>query len=119
MIANIVFLIHLFIVLFVALTPFIGTQDMMFLNFAFMFGILMHWIGSNSTCCLTVLEQYLRGETDPEQTFMGKIMGPVYTFGNEKFITQFGLFILMMITLYKLNWSTLSKIKTAWSQMTS
>lgn len=117
--ANIIFIIHLLTVVFVALTPFVGTQDAMFLNFIFMSGILVHWIGSDSTCCLTVLEQYLRGETDPEQTFMGKIMGPVYTFGNEKFVTQFGLFLLMMVTLYRLDGSTLSKIRTVWSQVTS
>jgi hypothetical protein len=117
--ANTIFVIHLLIVLFVFLTPFIGTQDAMFLNFMFMSAILMHWIGSDSTCCLTVLEQYLRDETDPEQTFMGKIMGPVYTFGNEKFLTQLGLFLLMMITLYRLDGSTLSKIRTVLSRVTS
>jgi hypothetical protein len=117
--ANIIFVIHLLTVLFVVLTPFIGTQDAMFLDFMFMSGILVHWIGSDSTCCLTVLEQYLRGETDPEQTFMGKIMGPVYTFGNHKFVTQLGLFLLMMLTLYRLDGSTLSKIMTVWSRTTS
>lgn len=117
--ANIIFVIHLFIILFVALTPFFGNQDMLFINFMFMSGVLLHWIGSDSTCCLTVLEQYLRGETDPEQTFMGKIMGPVYTFGNEKFITQLALFLLMMLTLYKLDWSTLSRIKSVLYRMTS
>lgn len=117
--ANIIFVIHLLIVLFIVLTPFIGSQDMLFLNFMFMSGILLHWIGSDSTCCLTVLEQYLRGERDPEKTFAGKIMMPVYTFGNEKFVTQVALFLLMMLTLYKLDWSTLSKIKTVLFRMTS
>lgn len=117
--ANIIFLIHLLTVLFVVITPFTGIQDAMFLDFMFMSGILVHWIGSDSTCCLTVLEQYLRDETDPEQTFMGKIMGPVYTFGNQKFVTQLGLFLLMMITLYRLDGSTLSKIRTVLSRTTS
>ena len=119
MIANIVFVIHLLIVPFVALAPFVGTQDMLFMDFIFMSGVLVHWIGSDSTCCLTVLEQYLRGETDPKQTFMGKIMGPVYPFGNEKIATQLGLFLLMMITLYRLDGSTLVKIKTVLQQVAS
>ena len=117
--ANLIFLIHLAIVLFVVLAPFLGRQETILMNFVFMFGILLHWAGSDSTCCLTVLEQYLRGETDPSRTFFGRIMIPVYSFGNEKLVTQAGLMFLMLFSLYRLDTSTLSRIKSTLLRLTS
>lgn len=108
--ANMIFVIHLLIMLFVILVPFFGNQDLLFLNFAMMLGILVHWMGSDSTCCLTILEQKLRGESDPTKTFFGKVMMPVYTFGNDTLVTQIGLFVLLMVNLYKLDASTPRRI---------
>jgi hypothetical protein len=58
---------------------------------------------NDTTCALTLLEKVVRGETDDKRTFFGRVMGPVYSFGSEKLTTQIALFILIMITLYKLD----------------
>jgi hypothetical protein len=100
---DVILFIHLFILIFVLVIPFSGNQPLLLLNFALLMAIAFHWIMNDTTCALTLLEKVVRGETDDKRTFFGRVMGPVYSFGSEKLTTQVVLFILIMITLYKLD----------------
>jgi len=100
---DLILYIHLFILIFVILVPFTNSQPLLLVNLALMGAIAFHWATNNTTCALTMLEKVLRGETDDTRTFFGRVMGPVYTTGKEKFTTQLGLFVLICLTLYKLD----------------
>lgn len=100
-VANIIYFVHLLLLLFVVFAPFSSNQKVLTIEMALLIAIMFHWITNNHVCCLTEFEKILRDETDDENTFFGKIMKPVYTFGKDSQVTQVALFILMMITLYK------------------
>jgi hypothetical protein len=51
------------------------------------------------------MEKLLTGKTQDEETFIGKIVSPVYKFktkGEEMLFTWLGLISLWLITLFKL-----------------
>jgi len=97
--ADIIFLLHILIFLFVVLVPFFGSPLLILLNLIFMIGILFHWILGSDVCALTVLESHLRGQPMTE-TFFGRLFGPMYRidFKTSKIL----LLILILISIKKL-----------------
>lgn len=101
LVADIIYIVHLLVLLFVIIAPFTSNQKVLTIEMALLITIMFHWITNNQVCCLTEFEKILRNEKDDGNTFFGKIMGPVYSFGKDSQVTQVILFVLMMITLYK------------------
>lgn len=101
LIANLIFMLHVLIFLFVVTVPFIGSDMLVLLNLVFMLGILVHWICNNNICVLTVIEKHIRGTPDDTQTFFGKLFGGVYTFGKDSKISWWILSFLILLSLYK------------------
>ncbi len=100
--ADVIFLIHILIFVFLLIAPFSTNHRILLVELVFIIGILIHWWFGNSECCLTVLEKHLRNETDDTKTIFGRIFGTVYTFGNDKSIVQWGLYVLFLIALYRI-----------------
>lgn len=100
-VANILFILHIFIFLFVVVTPFTNYDILILLNMVFMMGIFLHWIVNNNICALTVLEKKLRGKENDEETFFGKLFGHVYTFGKDEKISWVILIGLILFSLLK------------------
>ena len=101
LIADILFLIHIAIFLFVVITPFTEYPILVLLNLVFMLGILAHWIANNNMCVLTLLEKKMRGTEDDHETFFGKLFGKVYTFGKDERLSWVILLILILFSLIK------------------
>ena len=60
--------------------------------------IMAHWITNQSVCALTELEKFLSGKTCDDDTFIGKIVGPVYKFRTAR---EENLFVwTFLITLW-------------------
>ena len=108
-------LIHLLLVLFVALTPFIGTNYFRLLHFITVPFIMLHWICNDNTCVLTVVERFLRkkvygeGKKDKveEDCFTCKLIEPVYdfkknyqAFSNSIYIITIGLWLITATRFY-------------------
>jgi hypothetical protein len=100
-IANLIFILHVLIFLFVVTVPFIGPDMLVLMNLVFMLGILVHWICNNNICVLTVIEKSIRGTPHDDQTFFGKLFGGVYTFGKDSRISWWILCFLILFSLYK------------------
>lgn len=100
-VANLIYIIHFAVLGFVVLAPFSSNQKILTIEMALLLTIMFHWITNNQVCCLTEFEKILRDETDDGNTFFGRIMGPVYSFGKDSQVTQILLFILIMVTLYR------------------
>jgi hypothetical protein len=100
--ANIIAFLHLFFVIFVVVTPFITSNTavgsisaesgnttvssisaesgntLILLFYCFIvFSVMFHWITNNHGCVLTLIESKLRNK-QPTQTFMGRLISPVY-----------------------------------------
>ena len=76
--ANIIWLIHLIIVLFMLLAPFSKIPALLILHITASGSLLMHWYFNSDICSLSLLESNLRG-LHYKETFMNSIIGPVYT----------------------------------------
>lgn len=100
-VADIIFILHILIFLFVLFVPFIGSDYLVLLNLVFMIGILIHWICNNNICVLTVIEKSIRGTPHDTQTFFGKLFGGVYTIGKDSKISWWVLSFLILLSLYK------------------
>jgi hypothetical protein len=100
--ADVILLIHMLIFVFLLLAPFSTSHRILLIELVFILGILTHWWFNNSECCLTILEKRLRNEPDDSKTIFGQIFGTVYTFGNDKLISQWGLYVLFLIALYRI-----------------
>ena len=65
--------------------------------------IFYHWSVNDDTCALTQMEMYVTGN-DKEETFFGRIMGPIYkmedTDANKLLKTV--MFALWMLVQYRL-----------------
>jgi len=100
---NIIFGIHLFLLLAILIIPFTNSEKYLhFYNILVPF-LFYHWSVNNDTCALTQLEMYLTGE-QKEQTFIGRVVGPIYnmedTTANNSLKTV--LFVLWVFTQYRI-----------------
>jgi hypothetical protein len=97
--ANIIAFLHLILVILVISTPFLTDNLFILLFYCFMvFSIMLHWITSNDMCILTLIESKLRNKKT-NQTFMGRLIGPVYNV--SKFEVRIVTLALFLFALYK------------------
>lgn len=78
-------------------------QSMHFLVVPF---IMLHWLTNQSVCALTEMEKLVTGKDCDDDTFFGKVVGPVYKFNtrqDENFFLWAVLIALWLVTVYKLN----------------
>lgn len=75
-------IIHLIFILTLLILPF--SKDFIILRFHQMIILFMsfHWITNDDTCCLTELEKLVTNKKTNNETFIGKIVGPVYKITN-------------------------------------
>lgn len=96
----IVRLLHSIFVLFILIGPFIlnKKEDLLLYIIVSLF-MMIHWIVSNDTCLLTVIEQCITGRKSDE-TFIGKIVKPVYNISNNQIKIISILLVLVAIVKY-------------------
>jgi hypothetical protein len=81
-------IIHILIVLFVVLIPFVGSNWFLMMHAIIVPFIMLHWITNNNTCALTIFEYYLREvitgkPVDRSQCFAARLIDPVYDFHKD------------------------------------
>ena len=104
LLADLIWIFHLALIAFVITTPFRNNQPLLLFNLILMVAIVTHWITNNQICCLTVCEKMLRGKTDDNDTFFGKLISPVYKFANEDTISHGIMGGLIVLTLIRIRW---------------
>lgn len=78
--ADIVALLHLCVVIFFLYAPFSSYPQLWVLAFVCGIFTMSHWLmpgPESDTCCLTVLERWLRG-CEKKESFMHAVMSPIY-----------------------------------------
>lgn len=109
LLANFIRLIHILIVLFMIMVPFLQNLQLSILHFTFGISILVHWYCNNNVCSLTLLEAKLRG-IEVGKGFIYQIIAPVYDFLKLDAISEHNLttsiyvvvITLMLISLYRI-----------------
>lgn len=103
----IISVIHYLIFLFLVLTPFFGNDYFLTIHLLVVPFIMLHWVTNQSVCALTEMEKLITGKTCDDDTFIGKIVGPVYKFKTQK---EENLFVwTSMTTLWFITFIRLQK----------
>jgi hypothetical protein len=81
-------IIHLIVIIFVLAAPFSNSNYLLLLHIIVVPFIVLHWVLNNNTCCLTVMERYIRESTmgtkiNKEDCFTYQIVAPIYDFSKE------------------------------------
>lgn len=101
--ANVIWLFHILIILFVLFGPFLNKTYFLILHIVFSISLLVHWHFNDNTCSLTILESYLRGKPS-DSTFSHSFISPIYNISLtswDKLCYSLVIF-LMLVSIYKL-----------------
>lgn len=83
---SIITMMHIFFFVFVILVPFYGNMYLSLLHLIVVPFVMAHWVMSNNSCALTLMEQKIReqmnggGSVDSKDCYMGNLMEPIYDF---------------------------------------
>lgn len=116
--------LHFLFVIFVILTPFIGTNYFLILHSIIVPFMMAHWYTNDNNCALTMMEKKLRKnlygvDPDPNDCFTYNLIAPVYDFKKNNndmssiiyivTIALWGYTLLRLYSNYKSN--KLSKLQ--------
>jgi hypothetical protein len=84
-ILDIIILLHIAFVLFIVITPFVGSNYFLVMHVITVPFMLLHWYLNDNTCCLTLIESQLRYKIygkmpSQEDCISYKLIAPVYDF---------------------------------------
>ena len=100
MIAQLISGIHLLIAFYFILIPLIATNKNILRDYLILSAFLwLHWITNNDTCALTLLESHLTN-LPKNQTFFGRLFGPVYLVTSKQIYAIHATLILLAIFKY-------------------
>jgi hypothetical protein len=103
LIADIIYIIHSLIVLFVLFGGILYSNDsgVLILHITFAISLIVHWYANSDMCSLTILESQLRG-APIDQTFSHKIISPIYNISktDSNKIAYFVTFIVLFLSIY-------------------
>ena len=111
LLANLIFIFHCLVVLFVLFAPFTNITALFILHITFCFSLIVHWYSNSNVCSLSIMESYLRGDTR-ENTFTHQFIAPIYEISESEwnYIIWIATIILLCISIYKLYHSETLKI---------
>lgn len=103
LLADIIWLFHLFIVVFILLAPFTNIPALLILHVSFSLSLLVHWYGNNNVCSLSFMESSLRG-LDHTESFTHKFIAPLYDISKTEWSKYCYVItiILMSVSIYYL-----------------
>lgn len=105
-------IIHLIVILFVLIAPFSNSNYLLLLHAIIVPFIILHWLLNNNTCCLTLMEKYIREKNTGTNCkegdcFTYQLVAPIYDFNkdHEAFSTFIYVltFSLWFISIYNIN----------------
>jgi hypothetical protein len=101
--ANLIYIFHICIILFVLFAPFTNIPALLILHITFSFSLMVHWAFNSNACSLTLIESYFRN-TDVTDTFTHAFISPIYDISATEWnnIVWIITIIVMCISLYKL-----------------
>ena len=101
--ANLIFVFHSLIVLFMIIAPFTNIPALLILHITLSFSLLVHWGTNSNVCSLSILEGYLRGKPR-DYTFTHQLISPMYDISltDAKYFVRYSTYILLGISIFNL-----------------
>ena len=96
--SNILFIIHLILLLLVIFIPLFGSRKMLLLYIVFMPLIVLQWIIIDG-CWITKLQNKIDGDKIP---FTSKLLRPIYDLENDKYKNEKTRLIVAILYVYVL-----------------
>ena len=96
--ANLIFLFHICIILFMIIIPFLHNPALLILHIAFSICLLIHWYNNSDKCSLSLLEAYLRNTSD-DKTFTYKFISPLYTISETEWSQIVHLITILLMSI--------------------
>lgn len=95
-------LFHLCLVLFTIVAPFTDRPGILILHISYTISLLSHWYLNDNSCCLTLFESTLTG-SDSKDTFMHKLISPMYNISETKLskLVWLSTILLLLVSSYK------------------
>ena len=106
--------IHWSLIVFILGAPLFAGEVDLTLHAVVVPFLMLHWATNQSVCALTELEKLATGKECDDETFFGKVVGPVYKFNtrwDENFFLWTLLIILWLVTLFKLHTTGFAYLK--------
>lgn len=116
--ANMIYIFHVIVIVFVLLAPFSNIPAFLILHVTFSFSLILHWYNNNNECSLTYMEAKLRG-LDRTESFTHKFIAPLYDISKTEWsrICYIVTIVLMCVSIYYLYHS--DKVSKAWRCFTN
>lgn len=110
LILNLIMILHILIIGFVIITPFIGSNYFLLCHAILVPFMIFHWMINDNTCALTIIEKNIRlrlyGRVQDSDCISYRLMAPIYDFNknhdNRSDLTYFITFGLWLISVSKL-----------------
>lgn len=99
-IANVVYFIHLIIILAVVCVPFLNSPYFLLLHSVFSPFLVFHWLTNNNTCVLTTIEKKLRGikeDDDPSDCITCKLIDPMFEFVAHRKSSANTIYVILIL----------------------
>ena len=102
--ADIIFIFHCLIVLFVLFAPFTKIPAILILHIVFVISLIIHWKLNSNVCSLSVMESQLRG-LDRTETFTHSFIAPIYDISSSEWanICYYITYFVLGLSIYFLN----------------
>ena len=96
--------IHVLFITAVLVVPFTNNIDYLQFYTVFIPFLFLHWALNDDTCALTVIEKVVTGKTENKETFVGRIIDPIYNMDDSNIsklnkVVAFGLWFFVMFRL--------------------
>ena len=103
LLANLIYIFHIIIVLFILLIPFSNIPSFLILHIVFSLCLFLHWSTNSNVCSLTLLEGKLRGLKDVD-TLSYQFISPLYNISKTESsnLAWVITLIMMCISVYYL-----------------
>lgn len=75
--ANVIAVLHVLFIVWFTIAPFTNSPPMLVLHFITYPFLLLHWATNVDSCCLTLVEQKLRG-VESDRSFFHNLVSPIY-----------------------------------------
>ena len=101
---KIITLLHVLLIIFIVITPFIGNNYFLFIHAIFVPFMIFHWVINDNTCVLTLIERNIRkkmngGKVNDEDCITCRLIEPVYDFRKN-----YKTFTIIIYTVTILLW---------------
>jgi hypothetical protein len=98
LLANLIWIFHLLVVLFVIVAPFSNVPIILLLHSVFCLSLLVHWYTNNNICSLSLMESQLRG-LDYTESFTHRLIAPMYDISKTQWANVSYTLTLLLFTI--------------------